>query len=983
MSVEEQFFIQRVFRFSEQGSAKDLTVKKLDELLVDEFSKLGDQSQLKYLTQSYNRLCTEIEQIQLPKCPPAKVKVVQSSQEQVKSVIINYAFLMINNPGLFGNPEGPLELLNIMIKNELNAQIDYEYIGLFVDKCLAEQKENNEPILRNLFLPIFLHIKEQIEGTSFPIYPTDEVRVLILLTQNSALMSLFSLEPGLLFIPFPNNSPYCTSQLNPLAHASTSDGALHFSLDMSSNSPTLFLSLLSKTTIEPEAKFFSSMHIYFSKTNISATEQLIDYNNSNSFTLNNDTVRTLAQIYSYQELEDSPLEVREVIQRSERHGDKMSLLHEQLKQLMLNIFRVTQPPSGICHIGLLKQQSQIKKPESLTIEQIKDGTFIFDPTISLAQNLLNFLECFCVHNNERTKQVSSAILSSTDGFVMNLCGALLRVCEPFLTIPKIDLQQQQQFDSLSATDSPIKTNSNSQSNSNNNSNKGISVSYGNRSGITMIAPRSVMDYEIYSGGIRESWIQGNNNSNSDIAGNSASASVSIPRSVVREVIYGRTNQNVIRGINQNQIQSQSQLKSGQISPINQIAKFDSKKWRGLQGATEAELQSNKLLNKIELHFAMYSTQHSLAQQEPRISLRSGIQIVEPNLKELISQKTGQEFPFKFQRVTENMYLTIHALHVGLIPALNKYKQLVRNQNEEFNHLPPALLQMTISPFPSVLTSQFDFEEFIKYISERAEIQQNKKLAHLALIDENDFNKANQLVNKPLISTKFNYQTPVSGIYSTAIHRLHPLFRDMPPANVRNMLNIIRTPKQVIEQVRGYDSVVAFSDLLERCTKFYDFVAWLYLRQFGEINGYGNEKDGQIDDDIGFWDYEQYQFMKEKEKDQVNSNNNKSNNIVSQSPIRNPTSTSTSTSTSTTRDPVSSSSAAITSPFLLRHPLIAIQPLFILEDMTSLMHKLQINRTTLNYLKHAKNILHLMAFFVLNFRMISHQQTVIEIGEMLS
>lgn len=50
--------------------------------------------------------------------------------------------------------------------------------------------------------------------------------------------------------------------------------------------------------------------------------------------------------------------------------------------------------------------------------------------------------------------------------------------------------------------------------------------------------------------------------------------------------------------------------------------------------------------------------------------------------------------------------------------------------------------MTISPFPSVLTSQFDFEEFIKYISERAEIQQNKKLAHLALIDENDFNKAN-------------------------------------------------------------------------------------------------------------------------------------------------------------------------------------------------------------------------------------------------
>ncbi|KAA6361711.1 MAG: hypothetical protein EZS28_042762, partial [Streblomastix strix] len=33
--------------------------------------------------------------------------------------------------------------------------------------------------------------------------------------------------------------------------------------------------------------------------------------------------------------------------------------------------------------------------------------------------------------------------------------------------------------------------------------------------------------------------------------------------------------------------------------------------------------------------------------------------------------------------------------------------------------------------------------------------------------------------------------------------------------------------------------------------------------------------------------------------------------------------------------------------------------------------------------HAKNILHLMAFFVLNFRMISHQTTVIEIGEMLS
>ncbi|KAA6371699.1 MAG: hypothetical protein EZS28_032774 [Streblomastix strix] len=96
----------------------------------------------------------------------------------------------MNNPGLFGSPEGPLDLLAIMQKNELNIQIDSEFIDLFVEKCLNDQKDNHEPILHNIFFPIFIKIKETVENTSFPEYPDEVLRVLVQLTYNKNLMAL-------------------------------------------------------------------------------------------------------------------------------------------------------------------------------------------------------------------------------------------------------------------------------------------------------------------------------------------------------------------------------------------------------------------------------------------------------------------------------------------------------------------------------------------------------------------------------------------------------------------------------------------------------------------------------------------------------------------------------------------------------------------------------------------------------------------------
>ncbi|KAA6392039.1 MAG: hypothetical protein EZS28_012433, partial [Streblomastix strix] len=338
-----------------------------------------------------------------------------------------------------------------------------------------------------------------------------------------------------------------------------------------------------------------------------------------------------------------------------------------------------------------------------------------------------------------------------------------------------------------------------------------------------------------------------------------------------------------------------------------------------------------------------------------------------------------------------MYLTIHALHVGLIPALDHYEQITEKQSSEFRRIIPADRILAISPFPSTMIQEHSFEEFVMEICEREEIEQNKKVAHQLIIEQNGIsyhnNQMRQALNKPLQSTTFHYRTITSGFYNESVHRLRQSFQNMPHDQLRETLNRINGAKIVCEQMRGFESIVVFSDLLERATKFYDFVAWMFLRQFGEISGYGLEKDQQFEDDIGYWDYNQFiqqnqlrenddSKEKEKEKEGFRSSSLISSPSNSNSLLRN-------TSSSLSSRDTSSSSSTVISPFLLKHPLVAIQPLFILEDMTNLMHNLLLHRKTINLLQYAKNILHLMSFFVLNFRMISHQHTVIEIGIMLS
>ncbi|KAA6402459.1 MAG: hypothetical protein EZS28_002019 [Streblomastix strix] len=360
--------------------------------------------------------------------------------------------------------------------------------------------------------------------------------------------------------------------------------------------------------------------------------------------------------------------------------------------------------------------------------------------------------------------------------------------------------------------------------------------------------------------------------------------------------------------------------------------------------------------------------------------------------ELIAQKQQQDLnqPFKFPRASECLYQTIHALHFGLIPALNRYRKILVAREEQFEKLSPEPEQLTVSPFPSVLSSQIEFEDFIKSICEVAEFQHNKKLAHQLMIEENKYPQSQEiqsLLTKPLISSDFKYEQAITRTYNDAIHHLHPSFREETHQKILSTLAQIREAKQLLEQSYGYNAVIAYSDLLEKATKFYDFVAWLYLRQLGEISGYGLNSDGQLDDDIGFWDYEQQYQQQQQQLTNINSGiqttSKQSTSNISYSPsTQSQTQSQTQTSPISVND-VASSSAAITSPFLLHHPLVAIHPLFILEDMANLMNKLLIHKATIDYLIHAKNILHLMAFFVLNFKMISHQTTVIEIGEMLS
>ncbi|KAA6373699.1 MAG: hypothetical protein EZS28_030774, partial [Streblomastix strix] len=690
---------------------------------------------------------------------------------------------MVNNPGLFGSQEGPLDLLTIMQKNELNVQIDPEFIDIFVEKCLNDQKDNKEPALHNIFFPIFIKIQETVENTSFPEYPDEALRVLVQLTYNKNLMALFSIEPGLLFNPFPAGSPYSTQKLNPLAKTSTSDGVLHFSKDMSVNPPTLFLSLLSRSTLGRENNFFAPMHLFFDKSELLATasKELIDC--SGNFQFTSEAVRRIAKQFSDQRLFESNMslssEIKEIIQRVKNTALNVNKLHEHINQLMYNTFRVNQPPADLCFTGLTSQQQQYiqqTKPisQQQQLQQQKEGSFQFDSTISLAQNMINFLECFCLHNDERTKLNCDEQISSADGFVLSLCGALLSICEPFSKIPQIDQKLMDEVvENSSIRRKDDKLSKTKQQQHQQQEQKKLDVK----------------DLNIYLFGIRDNWISKSNN---------------IQRAPTKEIIYGRTNQNW----NKRQVLNQTKpVKQNINSSINQQQNFEISKWRGLLGATEAELKCNQHLNKIQLHFAKYSTTHSLSQIEPKISLNSRIQLVEPNLKELIAQKTQQDInqPFKFQRASEYLYLTIHALHVGLIPALNKYRKLLVAREEQFERLSPKLEQLTVSPFPSVMTHQVAFEDFIKFICEEVEIQHSKKLAHQLMINENKqptSQEIQSLLTKPLISSQFKYEQAITGIYTDAVHHLHPSFREETHEQVLRTLAQIRDAKLLLEQSYG-------------------------------------------------------------------------------------------------------------------------------------------------------------------------------------
>ncbi|KAA6392040.1 MAG: hypothetical protein EZS28_012434 [Streblomastix strix] len=162
----------------------------LDNLLIRKLTNLGGQSQLKYLAQCYSRLLDEKTQTDNGNIVSLKAEAIQNNCERIKTVIANHTFLFVKNPELYKQKEGPLEFLAIMQQNDPYAKVDQQYIQLFVDRCMNEMREQNSYILQNIFLPIFYRIKETIEGSQFPQYPDDSVRVLVLLTQNPILMSL-------------------------------------------------------------------------------------------------------------------------------------------------------------------------------------------------------------------------------------------------------------------------------------------------------------------------------------------------------------------------------------------------------------------------------------------------------------------------------------------------------------------------------------------------------------------------------------------------------------------------------------------------------------------------------------------------------------------------------------------------------------------------------------------------------------------------
>ncbi|KAA6380269.1 MAG: hypothetical protein EZS28_024204, partial [Streblomastix strix] len=607
-----------------------------------------------------------------------------------------------------------------------------------------------------------------------------------------------------------------------------------------------------------------------------------------------------------------------------------------------------------CQQGLTPESLQVNliKPISEDKQQAywKDGTFLFDQSLPLSISFLYFLECFCVHNIERTKYQPDVWQMNTHMFCINVCSGLLRLCEYFTVIPNIDSED---------LDEVIEQSKDKKKEEIKEIDKQKKQNVGQ---ITEL--KSVKDVDEYIGGIRDQQMSDNNKELIQKPMTPSQFGIQVGymklKTPMREVVFGRTNQNNYHQQNQ--------------------GTTDLKKWRGLSGATQAELNKNKLLNRIELHFPYYSETNQIAFMEPRLSLRSGIQTIEPTLRELISARTDQPFPFKFQKATQYMYLTIHALHVGLMTVLRFYKGFIETFVDQIHEINPVLHELVYAPFPSLFTSPYPsimattdrFIEFIRSICMKQEIQHNKKLAHQIIIKEGDMQQAIALLTKPLQSTNFNYSPAVAAIHSNAIHNLHPAFRDQPHEIVINTLTAIRSAKLMLEQSVGFNVVIAYGDILERTAKFYDFISWMLLRQMGEVGGYGLAADDQYEDDIGFWDYNQ-NIQQQKKDEQVkkdNSGSQTSSNRRSASPVSQPRG-------------VSSSSSAIASSFLLKHPLVAIQPLFIIEDMKNLIQMLLFNKTTIGFLIHAKNILHLMAFFVLNFQMISHQQTIIEIGEILS
>ncbi|KAK2960514.1 putative Ubiquitin elongating factor core [Blattamonas nauphoetae] len=185
-------------------------------------------------------------------------------------------------------------------------------------------------------------------------------------------------------------------------------------------------------------------------------------------------------------------------------------------------------------------------------------------------------------------------------------------------------------------------------------------------------------------------------------------------------------------------------------------------------------------------------------------------------------------------------------------------------------------------------------------------------------------------------------------------QLHANFQKMSESAAFELLEKHKQLKRMMEDVRGYDCVIEHSEIIRNAVQFYNFYSWTLLREVGET--------GHWSFTATFRDGSSQHCYSESQKVRLALQKYTDEQLTQEYGL--------------------GATDVYQNLFALRHPLLYVQPLFMIEDMIHLASACTVNVETTTALVKASTILHLFAFLVVNHDTFYFPHVVVEMGTRL-